>query len=414
MLSTNLGSEEKLKRIDEENVYNCKSSGISLVKSAAIYGANASGKSNIIKAMRFMRDFVINSSRTGQNLDIIPVEPFLLDVESTSNPSGFEVIILIDGTRYRYGFELDSEKIHSEWLYYVPKNREFKLFIREGDKFDISEKFKREAKDLQELTRPNALFLSVIAQFNGIISGGVTKWFSQIMFIDYRHQPSFSQPLRPILRSDENRKAFAEFLQVFDVGISDLKVEETNVFDRPELSSVPNNIRDVVVKNNLLTAHTIKTVHDVYDSNGNLVSNIEFDLDTHESDGTKKLYSILPSLMTALVRGGVVVIDELDSRLHPLLTEKLINLFHTGSVNEIAQLIFTTHDTNLLRKENFRRDQIWFVEKTQKGVSTLYSLAEIQTRNDANYEKDYLKGRYGAIPFLNTSIIEEHLGVKSV
>jgi AAA15 family ATPase/GTPase len=286
------------------------------------------------------------------------------------------------------------------------------LFVRNGDDFSISERFKKEAKDLKSVTRDNALFISVIAQFNGSLSGDIIKWFKKITFINYRHNPSFSEPLKPMLKDTKNLEAFSELFKLFDIGVSKLKVEENQVIDRPEFSKLPDSIKDIVRETSMLNNYSVKTTHDVYDADGNKVNTIDFDLDTHESDGTKKLYSILPSLMMATATGGVIVIDELDSRLHPLITETLIKVFHSVDVGNknVAQLIFTTHDTNLLRKENFRRDQIWFVEKDQKGSSTLYSLSEIQSRNDANYESDYLKGRYGAVPFINTSIIQDHFG----
>lgn len=399
MVAANLVSQDK--SLDANNIFEAGNK-IKLLKSAAIYGANASGKSNLIQALKFMRGFVLNSSRETQAKDSIPVEPFRLSTETEDAPSFFEVVFLLEGKKYRYGFEADGERVHSEWLFHTPANKEAKLFSREGDKFTRTAAF-REGKDIDERTRDNALFLSVVAQFNGWISQSVLIWFFSLHIASGLKDISVPYDTASEIESGVLREHVLSFIKQRDLGIEDIKVERVPYGESSFIKSMEND----ALKKAFLETYgdtsdtTVKTVHKKFSDDGKTFSYVNFDIENNESEGTKKLLAFAASFCTACSRGQTLIIDELDARLHPLITLSIIRFFNSKETNpKNAQLIFTTHDTNLLSNKNFRRDQIWFTEKNKYGATDLYSLAEYKVRNDASYEKDYIAGRYGAIPFI--------------
>lgn len=389
-------------RIDENNVF-AVDKGLSLLKTAAIYGANNSGKSNLVQALLFMRRLVLNSSRETQSGDPIDVEAFRLGADMVSKPSFFEVVFLLDKKKYRYGFEVNREHIVSEWLFFTPANREARLFTREKNGFLVSEAFK-EGKGIAQKTRENALFLSVVAQFNGTIAEKVLKWFREIGVVsglsdiglrDYTVQ-CFDE------KKEQQKEDILKLLKRFDLGFDRVEIEEMPLTSEyfSKVPDLPKPLITYLLKGKPTKSH-VKVYHKKYDSNGITVSFEPFDLDENESDGTKKIFSLAGPLARVLKTGLTLVIDEFDARLHPLITSSIIALFHSKETNpKNAQLIFTTHDTNLLDNRTFRRDQIWFIEKNKQGASDLYSLAEFKVRNDASFCKDYIQGRYGAIPFI--------------
>jgi len=388
----------KDKTLDENNVFPLTDK-ISLLKSCAIYGANASGKSNLVEAFRFMRRFVL-SSATGMQVDEpINIERFRLSTETENEPSFFETVFYVEDKRYRYGFTLDKQKIHLEWLYHVPKVKEANLFYRKGDEFELSGTF-REGKRLQDKTRDNALFLSVVAQFNGAISQTVLRWFRELE-VKYGIGDIDREITIDGLEDEILRERIIAFVKQMDLGIDDIEIK------RPEMASyiVKSSAKfedSPEFEDYWVPFPTISTIHKRYNSNKIEDSSASFDLDENESEGTQKLFDLAGPILNILQNGRTLVIDELDARLHPLITEAIIQLFNSNETNpNNAQLVFTTHDTNLLSNELFRRDQIWFTEKDKYGATDLYSLAEFKKiRNDASFEKDYITGRYGAIPFI--------------
>ena len=378
----------KDKTLDENTVFPLTDK-ISLLKSCAVYGANASGKSNLVHAFRFMRYFVL-SSATGLQVDErIDVDCFRLSTETEGESSFFEMVFFIDDKRYRYGFMVNKQKVHSEWLHHA-KVKETNLFYRENGEFELSSTFK-EGKGLPEKTRENALFLSVVAQFNGEIALTVLRWFRELEITYGIYDIILDIPLDRLdlgwvewLEDPRLVEEIISFVKQMDVGISDIEVE----FESD--TSWPHPIPKVTA------------LHRKYDGKKPDYSLVTFDLETHESEGTKKIFALAGPILNALRDGKVFIIDELDARLHPLITEAIIRLFNSNETNpNNAQLVFTTHDTNLLTNKLFRRDQIWFTEKNKYGATDLYSLAEIKNvRSDAAFEKDYITGRYGAIPFI--------------
>ncbi|KAA3606431.1 MAG: ATP-binding protein [Calditrichaeota bacterium] len=392
-----------------------------LLKSAEIYGANASGKSNLLKAMDFMKGFVQNSSKESQVFQKIKVENFRLSTETEGKPSFFEIIFLEKGTRFTYGFEVDANKVHSEWLLCAPKGSDRKLFKRVGQEFELGRDF-REGKGLEDKTRKNALFVSVVAQFNGEISTGVLKYFSDLRML-------FDGVLRTFTPQKAQNPKFKNkilnFLKIADLGINDfltkprtleqkfievLAKENTNdLFQKGislfqgltenELSEISESMNSPLANENIFD---VLISHSKFDESGKPISEVNFDLDKNESDGTSRLFYLSGYVIDALENGKILIVDELESSLHPNLMEFIVNLFNSEFNKNNAQLIFTTHNTNLLSNNFFRRDQIWFAEKDRFGATELFSLVEFKekARNDSTFDKNYLLGFYGAVPLV--------------
>jgi AAA15 family ATPase/GTPase len=393
MVAANIKSKDK--DLDKNNIFPYNKS-INLIKTAAIYGANASGKSNFIKAAVFMRDFVINSSKDTQATEEINIDNFRLSTVTETQPSFFEIIFVIDSIRYRYGFEVDSNKIHREWLYHA-KSRETNLFIRSKEGFSLAGPF-REGRKLEDKTRPNALFLSVCAQWNGLISTVILKWFKEFGIISGLNDFGYRPYTEKKLEDTETKNQILNFIRKFDFAISDLHIQKTSVTK----TSVPKGLPEPIAKIRLGgDKTTVFTSHKKFDENSKYIGDETFDLDRNESDGTQKAFSFSGPLLDVLSNGKILIVDELDARFHPIITQAIVQMFHDRSMNrKNAQLIFATHDTNLLDHNFFRRDQVWFMEKDQYGSTDLYSLVDFKVRNDASFEKDYIAGRYGGIPFI--------------
>ena len=399
MMAANIRS--KPSELDENNVFQLQGHP-ALLTSAAIYGANASGKSNFIKAIDFMRGFVLDSPKETRSTGAIDLEPFALSTATEGESSHFEMVFVVDGTRYRYGFEVSIERVTSEWLFYVPKKIESRLFERNQDEVILGGAFK-EGKEIIERTRPNALFLSVVAQFNGKIAQSIVMWFRKLGIASGLQDVGMRFYTMENLIEDEYRSAIVELIKSLDLGIDSIAVERA-VPSEPFPEEMPNELKNalqVLMGGQNSERMGVRTTHSKFDADKKKISSVVFDLDTQESEGTRKLFALSGPVIAALQTGQILIIDELDARLHPLMTCELIRLFNNKESNpNHAQLIFTTQDTNLLGNNLFRRDQVWFVEKDSQGGSDLYSLAEFKVRNDASFERDYIKGRYGAIPML--------------
>ncbi|MFO7538165.1 MAG: ATP-binding protein [Chloroflexota bacterium] len=405
MVASSLKSKDP--NLDENSVIQVANNP-SLLTSAAVYGANASGKSNLVQAIAFMRSFVLNSAAGTSTTGGIDVEPFRLNTSTLNQPSHFEILFVESGKRYRYGFEATTERVTAEWLYFVPSTREARLFEREDDQIDVGNYFKEEGRDLAQHTRPNALFLSVVAQFNGPIAQKLVTWFRRLEVISRLDELDIFLRILTLAQflAGEQGQAIRNLIGRLDLGITDLQVEKAA---GPKTQPAAGILKEMG-REYLHVAGTpeteqlyVRTVHTRYDDKGNPAGEELFNLVEHESDGTQKLFALSGLLLAALQAGGMLIVDELDVRLHPLLTREIIALFNKQRTKNVhkAQLIFTSHDTNLLDNSLFRRDQIWFVEKDQKGASHLYSLAEFKVRNDKDYERGYIQGRYGAIPYLS-------------
>jgi len=401
--------------LPENVIRNAEGTNLSLLKTAAIYGANASGKSNLVASLMFMRSFVQNSSKEGQKDSPIDVVPFKLYASMPSKPTTLEIIFLHEGIRYIYGFSADSKRIYREWLFSNEKKKMRRLFERIHESrsstplFKYSSYWKGEKKRLEKITRPNALFISVAAQFNNKQAEIVFGWFAKKLraisdFPTYTSEHYFTCDLA---RNKPTTKAkIIKFLEQADPGIKDFNIKKVSFLESKEFIQMPEEMKKQFVRNLPKGAkpytNEITTIHAAIDSKAKKID-VLFGFE-EESEGTQKLFSISGPWSHVLEKGYTLVVDELDVRLHPLLTRWLIQTFHNQQMNpKGAQLIFTTHDSSLLEKSLFRRDQIWFTEKSAEGASNLYSLwdfKEGRPRKEENLQKGYLAGRYGAIPIL--------------
>ena len=377
-----------------------------LLNGAIIYGANASGKSNLIRAMSTMSRMIARSfeQTSASKLDITP---FLLSTKTENKPSHFEIVFLIDDVRYRYGFEVNNSAVLAEWLFETKKKTEKALFLRENDGIEVLSSFK-EAKDLEEKTRDNALFLNVIDQFNGETAKKIIKWFKGFIAISGLSHEGHEMGTIKMLENDNNKSKLLNFYTNLDLGFDKLTIDK-EVFDSKKIpSDMPESLVKLLVKDlEGAFRFKIKTLHKKFNEELKEIGQVEFDMRSQESAGTNKVFNISGALFSVLHNGGILVVDELDSTLHPLLTLAITRLFNSKEDNpKNAQLVFTTHDTNLFEYGLYRRDQIYFVEKNSYGASDLYSLVEYKEgdgkkiRKDRSFEDDYINGRYGAIPYI--------------
>ncbi len=379
-----------------------------LLRSAVIYGANASGKSNVLKAMAAMRH-IIEKSAGQSSTATLPIERFRLSTETEKAPTYFEVLVLINENRYRYGFEADRKAIRAEWLYKTTKEKEKLLFLRDSEGIEVFKEFK-EGKGLEEKTRDNALFLAVCDQFNGPIAKIILTWFNRLGTLSGILHDGFRPETYSLLSGEKYNSQLSTFLAQLNLGFENVHIhyELELSFNESKQSKLSAEQKDDILQSmEIQNKPTLLTTHLKYDSSNGIVSEELFNLDVDESAGTQKLFDIVGPIFQALQDGGVLVVDELDAKLHPLMTQAIIRLFNQPELNRNnAQLIFATHDTNLLSGKLFRRDQIYFTEKDQYGATSLYSLVEYQeedgtkVRKDRSFEEDYIRGRYGAIPFI--------------
>lgn len=375
----------------KEHEYNvAKTENGEYLKVSAIYGANASGKTNVLQAFDYMKKRILISDDSKKNspIDEENIYSFMIN----NDPIALEVEILAKNNKiYKYGFEVLKDKIISEWLFEKRVNKFYSIFERENNNVSMKPNKISELVNIDERT----LFLNIYSKIdrNNEDFSNVYDWFVNSTYLDLGN-PNFERFInnRVSLKilSDENyKKELLKFIKTFDSGIEGIK-------------TTPDSIEAVKSNNGIID---IEVIH--RGENGELKA-LPFYL---ESNGTRKMFHLFDFFMDALKNGMVLFVDELDAKLHPLLTRYIINLFHNSDINKgNGQLIYSTHDTVNLNKETFRRDEIWFAEKDKDGISEIYALSDYileddknvgkKVRNDATYNKDYLTGRYGAIPVL--------------
>jgi len=399
MNAANLVSKDK--ELDKLNLIPV-SPKLSLLKTKAIYGANASGKSTMIEALSTFVKIVVYSVKDENILGNL-IRPFILSNETILGPTYFQLSFILNDTYYRYGFEADNKEIRTEWLFGTPGKKEVPFFTREGSEIYVNEhQFQEGIKVIDlykqsenDIGRKNSLFLAAVRSFNQGLAREIINYFSRYIIISGLYDLRLHQMAERSLGNEFMRKRIAEMLKLADVGIDDIWREEANVEKGLEESTEK--------KYYTFTRHIMR------DKEGKPAGTRDFFMFTNESEGTKKMFEIAPAILESLDGGRVLLLDEFDARFHPLISRKIVELFNAAS-NKNAQLIFATHDTNLLNSKLLRRDQICFVEKDQQGASHFYSLADFKgVRNDASFEKDYIAGKYGAIPFLGDfkSILED-------
>ena len=371
---------------------------------AALYGANASGKTNVLRALAFMTTAVSASYRTWKPDGPIPRDPFLADEPSRGQGSEFVVDFLLGGIRHQYGFRLDSEAVLEEWLHVYPKLKKQTWFHRKpSSPISFSSKMSGENKTIESLTRKNSLFLSAAAQNNHRALLPVYKWFEHSVFVVMGVKAVFQGITQSLCGAPETRERISRFLAGADLGIVDLQIQEEKIKDefKPVFDAMFALVKHETKREAeppLFPPETVSQIQLVHRF-GDRLSTFQRE---QESDGTLAYLSMLGPVVNAVTKGSLLCIDELDASLHPLLAVQLMRLFNSPSSNPRgAQLIFTTHDTNLLGTGLLRRDQIWFTEKNSDGASHLYPLSDFKPRKEENLESGYLQGRYGAIPFIN-------------
>ncbi|MFN8489455.1 MAG: ATP-binding protein [Caldilineaceae bacterium] len=378
---------------------------LTLLRSVAIYGPNASGKTNLIRALQTMRRIVLSSAQR-QRGDDIRVTPYLFDHTAQTQPCEFEVIFISDGIRYQYGFTATNKQILEEWLFAYPKGRSQTWIDRKFDQstqkyeWGNTDKLTGTKQLWQEATRSNALFLSTAIQLNNTQLQPAFDWFKvklKIVGLDALG-PRFTLEQCEIAQS---KQQIIDFLQAADFNIDDLEVESEAEDVEHLLEELPNASRERLAErlkdanNAKVKKFRVRTVH--------VGSNKErFTIDMNdESDGTQKFFAFAGPWLDVLEKGYVLIVDELNDNLHPKLVRFLVQMFHNPVLNQQdAQLIFTTHETSILSQDVFRRDQVWFTEKDKYNATTLYPLSDFSPRKETeNLEKNYLQGRYGALPY---------------
>lgn len=374
---------------------------LSLLKTTALYGANASGKSNLISAMFFFEQYIfsqfINKKENDdfETDDIgmkVKLEPFALS-DDINNASEFEIIFLHNGKQIQYGFECTPKEVLNEWLYIDDK----KVFERNGIELSYGSKYQRLLSDYKKIPEER-LYIAVLEYFldeevkqsvlGDFISFFVKEYsvFTEILFeSSVKGLAGMVGLSKKLVNNKAYRKKVEHYLRLIDVGIKRLDVQTELVFDKSTGKKKKEKI--------------VRTVHDIYDEDGNIVGEKLFSL-SQESTGTLRFLAYIQSVIEMISDGGVFIVDEMSARLHPLLTKLIVDIFGS-SHNKKAQLIFTTHDISLLNNNQFRRDEVVFVDKNERGESSLYALSDLKVREDATFNKDYLQGKYGAIPIFN-------------
>lgn len=363
---------------------------------AVIYGANASGKTNLLKAMHFMSAVVQDCINIPPDKSI-QVSTFRFDKESVNAPSMFEATFSLDGIRYQYGFRLDSKRVHEEWLLVYKSSKPQQWFSRVfnpetgSEDYNFSSYLTGQRKVWQESTRSNALFLSTAVQLNSESLRPIFSWLTN-NFVFFSPElnpgPDFSISL---LGQDDSRQRIVDFLRG-----ADLSIEAIDLVTR---KGVARHVHfDLDTGKTLIQNQDGDFLVPVF-RHVAVAGEAKFEL-PDESLGTQRLFAMAGPVLDILQHGKTLVVDELDASLHPLLVRKLVGMFHDPAINTRgAQLIFTTHDTTLMSLELFRRDQIWFAEKNADQATVLFPLIEFSPRKTEALEKGYLAGRYGAVPF---------------
>ncbi|MDR2411007.1 MAG: ATP-binding protein [Bacteroidales bacterium] len=400
----------KDRELSESNTFEMDNN-LKFLKSAVIYGANASGKSNFFNALSFFLYFAVNSGPRKQIGDSTGTEPFAFSKQTEGQPSSFELIFYTldeDGKniRYRYGFSITEKDVIDEYLWAVYNVREVNLFIRRHQEITSTSYFKEGGRSKQ-FVRNNCSLLSVCAQNNGEISAQIIRYFSKMEVTSGLRDFRFIT--KKELHNQEYQQDIVNFLRYADIQINRFR-SETRAMDSqenedPELKAFLEYLKKKVP--HFEEQERVFFGHTMYDDE--LPVGEKYLAEEDESGGTIKLFSYSIPILSALKNGTPLFIDEFDTMLHPLIIEAIIKLFNSPATNSRnAQLVISCHAVNILTNKLFRRDQIWFCEKDQFGATDLYSLVEYKepVRKDASYNKNYLQGKYGAVPYINEILLQ--------
>lgn len=391
-----------------KKMYYCHSNGnrTALLRTAVVYGSNASGKTKLFEAFRFLQCF-INPPRRDMRIPVLDYwrtqyDAFRLNTESLEKNSYFEAVFIIEGVQYRYGVELNDKEVVSEWLY-MKRQREINVFARDG----VGIEYTKEQINVKvannivgaDMVSPTASFLAVLKTFNEPLATKIVNWFDSAVVIsanDIRSAATLQ------LLTDENRKQLiTRFLKAFDFNIEDMSLHELRIED------VPEKIKAMIAEE-MFTGPVydgINTAHKRYNSLYERVENVWFSLEKDESYGTNRLFWLSWAIISALENGTLLFIDEFDSGIHPYITKKVVELFYHCDTK--AQLIINTHNAALLRyrteddKKLFCKGQVFIVDKNRYGESTLTPLTDFKDDMRSNMEKLYLDGDFGGVPYIS-------------
>lgn len=376
--------------------------GLRVLKSAVVYGANGSGKSNFVDSISFVKNLVTNSitHQPGQGIRQLPHK-----LESLSTDSVYSIQFVTNDIRYVYSFTLNNLLVKEEYLYYFPNGRQTKIFERTGESFVTGNKFRGKLSTCKDVLKPNRLLLSCAANFSSVAEiEDAYKFFRDELVI---YSPGngidnwMDYSLHQINSNMAVKRSVIAFMQGLGIDVKDISITIAKRQLPADEIVLPDFLSDDFKKHILqetVNAITARMIYDCFDT----------DLLQEESTGVKKLFAFLCPLIDIMVKGKTLVCDEIENSLHESLVQGIIKLFMTANNNSYAQLLFTTHDTSLLDLDVFRRDQIWFTELDKSDRSTeIYSLAEIKNvRKDEKFGKGYISGRYGAIPMLNINFAD--------
>lgn len=400
-LSLVAGSGKELPR----NTFDLGRDNLTLLHSAGIYGGNATGKSNLLAAMQFAESFIISSAKDMQRGEPIEVEPFRLSSATEKQPSEFEFIFVLDNVRYQYGFSATRQRVVEEYLFVFKGAREQAWFQRlwnqENNAYDwapFSRSFKGKLSDIREATRDNALFVSTAVQLNNEALAPVMEWFQKVLAVAPMYSLHYGFSAMQIEKNDTHKNDILHFLQTADIDIKDILINSKALTLDDLLEDMPEPLKNALFESMKekegIKLREVTFMHRHNDS-GEMVP-FRFE---DESRGTRALFAASGPLLDVLKKGRVLIMDEIDSSLHPTLVHFLVDLFHNPETNpNHAQLIFVTHDTTLIDSDLLRRDQIWFVEKDTQQSTILYPLSDYSPRKQESLQKGYLHGRYGGLP----------------
>lgn len=397
------------------------SSTVKLLPAVAIYGKNGGGKSNVIRAFWLAVQFIRNAQRTQHEGAKVPVRCFALNDYSHQQPTEFHFVYTENGVKYWYGFSATREKVCDEYLYHAPKGQKALVFKRDGQNFTFTEE-KTKRSLISKMVAENQLFFSVACTMNDGPCISAMHWYRSQLFFS-RDYSDIPQQLLEYSEDKNMLKAISDYAKAADLGIQEMSFE----FDKKEIredAPIPDEIPDEIkvalmqfmhtLTENMVNANVRFDIGNVSAKAQHLGKNLDgkqasymLELDD-ESDGTKKLMALAPAIESALHTGGVLLIDELERGLHPVLVDYIVAKFQSRSSNpKDAQIIFTTHNTELMNLELLRKDQLYFVDKRDEdGVSELYSICEFSTRTTENIRKGYLVGKYGATPNIRIEEVE--------
>lgn len=395
----------------EERGYT-SAAGLRVLNAVAFFGANSSGKSNVFKAIGLMRSIIVHSIRLNDG-ERLPYDPFLLS-DKDPRPTRFEMNFSDGSDKFTYGFSYTAERIEEEWLIAkYPRRSQKTLLNRSEEGVSIDSENYNEGDMIVAGNVPlnaNRLFVSLAAQLGGEVSKRIMDWFrTKLNVISGIRDNGFSRVTKDMLHSRSSyRDDILRFIGSMDLGFDEVTTKQENIDEMTLPKGLPAEVIASLREHPMITAYS---KHQKINEEGEPVGSVDFDIDEQESDGTRKLFNLSGPIIDTLKMGKALFIDEMDAQLHPLLSKSIVNLFNSPKTNPYgAQLFFTTHDTNMLSKKILRRDQVVFVEKDgRRKMTRLSPMMSItlengsKPRTDSNYEKNYLDGKYGAVPHLRSS-----------